>query len=149
MTTQTGERPARFASAELYAEVQQFYARHLRLLDSGAIDDWARTFTEDGTFEVPTVPAANGRAAIAASMHRAAAALAESGEVRRHWHGMVDVEPFGDGTWRVSCYAMVFATPRGGPSALFRVCVCEDVLVRVRGELLVRARRVTRDDLAP
>ncbi|SCF39277.1 SnoaL-like domain-containing protein [Micromonospora matsumotoense] len=133
----------------LYVEVQQFYARHMHLLDAGAAHEWAQTFTEDGTFEAPTLDEpTRGRAELIAAMSRTAAELAAAGDVRRHWHGMLDVRPGADGTIAVRCYALVFSTLLGGAPRLYRTCVCEDVLVFEDGQLRVRSRRVTRDDLA-
>ncbi|MFI1913913.1 nuclear transport factor 2 family protein [Nocardia sp. NPDC020380] len=132
---------------ELYAEVMQFYAEHMHLLDSGAATEWAETFCADGTFDVPTLPApVQGRAALAAAIRHAAEQQAKAGEVHRHWHGMVAITPHDDGTLAVRCYALVFATARGGDTRLHRACVCEDVLTRTEGALRVRSRRVTRDD---
>ncbi|MFE0038597.1 nuclear transport factor 2 family protein [Streptomyces sp. NPDC058992] len=131
----------------LYAEVQQFYAHHMHLLDAGDGEGWARTFTEDGSFAPPSLPEpVVGRDALAAGVHKAAAALSETGEVHRHLLGMVSVRPCEDGELKVRSYAQIIATPRGGSPRLHLMCVCDDVLVRVDGELKVRARRVTRDD---
>ncbi|MBD0842312.1 nuclear transport factor 2 family protein [Streptomyces sp. TRM68416] len=149
-TTQTAqqETPAPAVTAEVYAEVQQFYAEHLHLLDGGTVDAWADTFTADAIFDVPTLPEPlRGREALAGSLRRTAAQLAADGVQRRHWHGMVAVFPQADGTLRVRCYSLVFSTPLGGDPALHRVCVCEDVLVREDGRLKVHRRKVTRDDL--
>jgi hypothetical protein len=60
---------------------------------------------------------------------------------------MLDVTRQPDGRVRVRCYALVFATPRGGVPTLHRTCVCQDVLVHVDGTLRVQHRHVTRDDL--
>jgi hypothetical protein len=152
MSTQTETRngapldPAAFAV--IYAEVQQFYARHMQLLDAGRAGEWAQTFAADGTFSVPTLPEpVRGREALTAAVQRSAGELAEARVIHRHWHGMLDVEPGADGTLRVRCYALIFATPSGGTPALHRTCVCEDVLIREGGRLVVKHRRVTRDDL--
>ncbi|WP_336159389.1 nuclear transport factor 2 family protein [Amycolatopsis sp. VC5-11] len=135
------------AFAQLYAQVQQFYARHLQVLDSGSATAWAETFAEDGSLDLPgAAEPVRGRAAIVESMSRSAAAFAAAGETRRHWHGMLDVTERLDGSIGVRCYALVFRTVRDNPSTLHRVCVCEDVLVREDGVLKVRTRRVTRDD---
>jgi SnoaL-like domain len=147
--TQTQTRPAGdTVGAELQAEVQQFYARHMQLLDDGRAEEWAETFTADGSFAPPTLPEpVRGRANLAAAVGRAHAELVAAGETHRHWHGMVHVQPATDGTLLVRCYALVFATPRGGEPRIHRACVCTDVLVREDGELRVRERVVTRDDL--
>lgn len=135
--------------ARLYAEVQQFYARHFHLLDSGDAEGWAATFTEDGFFHPETLPEpVSGRAALAAGVRTAHQGLLDDGLQRRHWHGMVCVEPRQDAeVLDVRCYALIFTTPRGGSPALHLTCVCEDVLVRVDGCWQVRERRVTRDDM--
>ncbi|SCD61166.1 SnoaL-like domain-containing protein [Streptomyces sp. DvalAA-19] len=134
-------------SVQLCAEVQQFYARHMQYLDDGAAEEWARTFTEDGSFHPPSLPEpVRGREALAEGARKAAAGLAEAGEVHRHLLSMVAVDAGDDGSLRVRSYAQIVATPRGGRPRLHLMCVCEDVLVREGGELLVRERRVTRDD---
>ncbi|KUN18490.1 hydroxylacyl-CoA dehydrogenase [Streptomyces corchorusii] len=135
-------------SDQLYVEVQRFYAVHMHLLDEGEAERWAATFTEDGTFEAPALDEpVRGRAALAASIRHGAAEREAAGEVHRHWHGMITVAVRSDGALAVRCYALVFASPKGGPSRLHRVCVCEDVLVREGGGLRVRSRYVTRDDM--
>lgn len=134
-------------SAEVLADVQQFLARHMHLLDSGDAEGWARTFTVDGSFAPPSLPEpVRGRAELAAGVRKSAAALAEAGEVHRHVLSTLHVDPQGDGSLRVRSYAQIIATPRGGEPRLHLMCVCEDILVRRDGELLVRERRVTRDD---
>lgn len=149
MTAQTETQPySATGFGALYAEIQQFYARHMHLLDSGAADEWAADFTEDASFSVPTLPApVSGREALAASVKRTADALAAAGEQHRHWPGVFDVRPQDDGSVVVHSYTTVFASPRGGESRVHRVCTCTDVLVRRSGRLLVRDRRVARDDL--
>ncbi|WP_203217529.1 nuclear transport factor 2 family protein [Nocardia arthritidis] len=137
------------AFERLYAEVQQFYAQHFQLLDSGAAEEWAATFTEDGVFAPPTLPQpVRGRVALAEGLRRTIAELAAAGEVHRHWHGMISVDQDQDGSVRVTCYALVLATKLGGDSRLHRVCVCTDRLVREAGAFRVLHRSVTRDDLA-
>lgn len=134
----------------VYAEVQQFYAHHMHLLDAGNGEGWALTFTEDGSFEPPSLPEpVVGRDALATGVNKAAAALSEAGEVHRHLLSMVSVEPREDGELCVRSYAQIIATPRGGSPRIHLMCVCDDVLVRVDGELKVRERRVTRDDQHP
>jgi 3-phenylpropionate/cinnamic acid dioxygenase small subunit len=136
------------APAELYAQVQQFYAYHFQLLDSGAAQEWAATFTPDGWFWPQTLPEpVRGRQALAAGVRRTHAALAEAGERHRHWHGMVHVVPESPDRLRVRCYALVFAIPTGGPPRLHLTCECDDVLVAADGGWQVARRRVTRDDL--
>ncbi|MGP4020952.1 nuclear transport factor 2 family protein [Saccharopolyspora sp. 5N708] len=133
--------------AETYARVQQFYARHMYLLDTGAAEEWAATFTADGVFEPPSAPEPiAGRQALTSGVRAAKAALAEKGEQHRHLLLSLDVEPRPDGSLRVRSYAQIIATPRGGQPRLHLMCVTHDRLVTEDGELRVAHRKVTRDD---
>lgn len=133
--------------AEIYAEVQNFYARHMYLLDSGAAQEWAGTFTADGVFAPPSAPEPIvGRAALAAGVRESAARLRESAEQHRHLLLSMEVQPQEDGSLLVRSYAMIIATPEGGDPRLHLMCVTHDVLVREDGALRVKHRRVSRDD---
>ncbi|MBX7469547.1 nuclear transport factor 2 family protein [Streptomyces sp. NPDC058961] len=135
------------APAEVYAEVQHFYARQMRHLDSGEAEVWAGTFTADGSFAPPSLPEpVRGRPALTEGARKAAAGLAAAGETHRHWVGMLTVTPADDGSLTAESQVSIIAVPRGGPARLHLVCSCRDVLVREAGELLVRERVVTRDD---
>jgi 3-phenylpropionate/cinnamic acid dioxygenase small subunit len=136
--------------ADLYQEVQQFYADQMRLLDDGAVAEWAQTFTEDGVFAANAHPEPiRGRVAIEAGARAAAEELARTGVRRRHWLGMVSVRPgTDDSSLAVDSYALVIATPRDGKPTLHASTSCVDDLVRDGDGWLVRHRRVTRDDLA-
>lgn len=134
-------------TAQVYAEVQQFYAGHMQMLDSGDAAGWAATFTLDGSFEPPSLPEpVRGRDALETGVRRAAAEHAAKGEVHRHLMSMVSVDQRADGVLHVRSYTQVVVTPRGGPARLDLMCVCDDELVRDGDELRVRRRRVTRDD---
>lgn len=134
--------------ADLYAEVQQFYANHIWFLDEGDFEEAAMTFTEDATMvSPPKVPEPiRGRANLRAGLRRTAEALAAEGIRYRRCHTMVSVAPQPGGELQIRAYVQVVRTRRGGESALHAMCVCEDVLVRENGELKVRQRVVTRDD---
>jgi hypothetical protein len=137
-------------TSALYLAVQQFYARHMHVLDAGMAEEWAATFTPDGSFSAPGLDApVRGRAALAAAVRDTKARLAAAGEIHRHWHGMVHVNPpREDGSVVVRCYALVIAVGSSGEPRMHRSCVCEDVLVPAEGatgQWLVRERRVTPD----
>jgi hypothetical protein len=135
------------APAEVYFEVQQFYARHMHLLDSGDAAGWAATFTPDGSFAPPSLPEPiRGREALEAGVRRAAAEHEANGEVHRHLMSMAAVDQAADGMLHVRSYTQVIVTPRGGQARLDLMCVCTDELIRDGGQLRVRTRRVTRDD---
>ncbi len=135
--------------AELYAEIQQFYARQMQLLDSGNAAAWADTFTEDGVFAANARPEpARGRETIRAAAAQAKAQHAEQGLQIRHWLGMLDVDAQPDGSALVRSYALIICTPRGGQAVVQLSTSCEDVLVRgADGDWLVSDRKVVRDDL--
>ncbi|MGW1056174.1 nuclear transport factor 2 family protein [Streptomyces sp. NPDC001118] len=146
MTASTDILPAA-EFATVHAEVQQFYAEHMQLLDSGAASEWAATFTEDGSFAPPSAPEPIvGRRALEAGVRAARAELDERGEAVRHLFSMIAVRPLPDATLKVRSYVQVVSTPQDGEPKLTLMCVCTDVLVREQGKLLVKERQVTRDD---
>ncbi|MDL5205438.1 nuclear transport factor 2 family protein [Streptomyces sp. ALI-76-A] len=135
--------------AALYAQVQQFYAHQMRILDAHDTERWAGTFTEDAVLELPAlsepVPA---RAGLARYARAGAARQRRAGGRLTHWVGMLDAEPQADGSVHTRCSALVYVTPSGDGPKVLRVCVMADVLVRAHGEWRIAHRRVTRDDLA-
>lgn len=136
-------------TADLQAALQRFYAEQMQLLDGGATEAWARTFTDDGVFAASGQPApVRGRHAIAAAARAAREQLDNARVVHRHWLGMLTADPQDDGSVRARCYALVISTPLGGSPAIHRSTICEDELVPADGSWLVRRRVVTRDDLA-
>ncbi|MGW5703095.1 MULTISPECIES: SRPBCC family protein [Amycolatopsis] len=135
-------------SAELYTSLQAFYARQMRLLDNGEAERWAETFTEDGVFAQNAKPRPmSGRADIAASMRRGLDRLAATGLRRRHWTGMLEVEPLPGGEVRTNYYALVISTPKGGKAELYLSTTCSDLLVRWGNGWLVRHRQVDHDNV--
>ncbi|MEV4510287.1 nuclear transport factor 2 family protein [Dactylosporangium sp. NPDC049525] len=134
----------------LYQRVQQFYAVQMRLLDEGRAEEWAATFTEDGEFGQDRRPEPRrGRAEIGGRLRTAADALAARGVLRRHWLGMLAVDPQPDGTVLTRYYALVIETPQGGPSALHLSTAVDDVLVPDGDAFLVRRRYVVHDGWTP
>lgn len=135
-------------TAGLYQEIQQFYAQQMHLLDDGRVEEWARTFTEDGVFAANAQPVpAVGRAAITKAAADATAAYAAAGVQRRHWLGMVSVESATEQAVTARCYALVIETPRGGRPEIKASTLCEDRIVRQDGAWQIEDRRITRDDL--
>ncbi|MDX2596056.1 nuclear transport factor 2 family protein [Streptomyces sp. WI03-4A] len=136
------------ATAGLYQEIQQFYAQQMHLLDDGRVEEWARTFTEDGVFAANAQPVpAVGRAAITEAAAKATDAYAAAGVQRRHWLGMVSVESATGQTVIARCYALVIETPRGGRPEIKASTLCEDRIVRADGAWQIQDRQITRDDL--
>jgi actinorhodin biosynthesis protein ActVIA len=131
---------------DLYVEVQEFYARQMQLLDGGAFEEYADTFTEDGEFtHTPNQPAARTRAGIVHELHRFHERFAADPVVRRHWFNMIRLEPQDDGSVRSTYYALVVTTRPGRNVTIAPSCVVHDVLVRENGALLNRSRRVEHD----
>jgi hypothetical protein len=138
-------RPA--VDNDLYLEIQRFYARQMRLLDSAAVSQWAETFTEDGVFAAAGLEPVAGRSTIAAAAGEARARLAAAGRQHRHWIGMLTVDRGAGETLIATSYAMVIEVPVGGDAKLHRSTVCTDELVSGPDGWLVRHRRVARDDM--
>jgi 3-phenylpropionate/cinnamic acid dioxygenase small subunit len=131
----------------LYAEVQQFYARQMQLLDSGDGLAWGQTFTADGVFEASGAPGpVQGREAISTAAQDVVDQFAAAAISRRHLISMLTVDPLEDGTVRARSYALVLEIPDGREAAVQSFSTCDDVLASEDGRWLVRARRVTRED---
>jgi bifunctional aromatase (cyclase/dehydratase) len=144
--TQQIDRPDSTRQAETYHQVQQFYARQMRLLDSGEAEQWADTFTEDGVFHQNVDPAPlEGRPAIAVAARRRIETIKSDDLTRRHWLGMLETDEQPDGTVRTRYYAMAMATPQGGRLEVYVSTVSEDVLVRTQDGWLVKHRYVVHD----
>ncbi|GGQ46688.1 nuclear transport factor 2 family protein [Streptomyces mutabilis] len=147
MTVSPPQAP--YVSADLYAQIQQFYSRQMNLLDGSAADPvaWSQTFTEDAVLgsnfqETPDT----GRAAILKSMRDALAHISAQGTGDfRHWLAMIDVQPQPDGTLRTRYYGLAMATPEGGSLKIRGHVLCRDELVRQAGRWLVRRRHLEAD----
>ncbi|ATZ29781.1 nuclear transport factor 2 family protein [Streptomyces lavendulae] len=136
-----------FVPAELYTQVQQFYARQMGLLDDGFPDAWADTFTEDAVFQEASRldEPLRGRDAIRDSS-RARKKRLEAEEIDfRHWLGMLDVRPQADGSLHARSYALAMRTRRGGELDIFASVVCHDRLVSVEGAWQVAERDLHHD----
>lgn len=153
MTTQVGTSSVgqgEYVSAELYAQVQQFYARQMGLIDDGRPDEWARTFTEDAVFEEAgrLNEPVKGREAIRVSSRARQERLDKERIDFRHWMGMLDVSPRDDGSVDARAYALVMRTAPGGALDVFASVLCHDRLVPVDGGWQVRHRRLRHDGSA-
>ncbi|WP_069814241.1 nuclear transport factor 2 family protein [Streptomyces sp. TP-A0874] len=149
MSTETTGRaalPGTYVPAELYSQVQQFYARQMGLIDDGRAEEWAATFTEDAVFEEPSrLDPLRGRDAIRVSCRARADRLEAENTDFRHWLGMLDVRPQDDGSLRTRAYALAMRIPRGGALDIFASVVCEDHLVPSDGGWAVRHRHLQHD----
>ncbi|ATZ29844.1 nuclear transport factor 2 family protein [Streptomyces lavendulae] len=149
MSEATSGAGADYVPAALYAEVQQFYARQMNLLEGEAADPdaWAETFTEDAVFESAGEPEPQtGREDLRETVRAGVNHIAAQGLDFRHWFGMVGVEQRPDDTLRTRYYALAMATPQGGPLKIRGSLLCHDDLVRGEdGRLLVRRRSLDAD----
>ncbi|GAA4689017.1 hypothetical protein GCM10023347_51040 [Streptomyces chumphonensis] len=145
--TETPTATGPYVSADLYAQVQQFYARQMGLIDDGHPDAWADTFTEDAVFAEASrlKEPLRGREVIRASCRERQRRLDAEGIDFRHWLGMLDVRPQPDGSLRTRAYALAMRTPRGGALEIFASVVCHDHLVAGDGGWRVRSRDLTHD----
>lgn len=135
-------------SAALFAEIQQFYGRHMRAMDEGRVAEWTGDFLADAVFATNARPEPQrGRAEIARNARAAARQLQEDGVLRRHCVGTLELRRAKDATLVAKTYALITRTVVGGRSELEFVCTCEDVLVRQDGRWFIRHRQVHRDDL--
>ncbi|MEV6560862.1 nuclear transport factor 2 family protein [Nocardia sp. NPDC051756] len=135
-------------SAELHTEVTLFYARHMRAMDEGRVQDWTADFAEDGVFETNArLDPQIGRAAIANGAGAAAQKLLTDNVLRRHCLTTLDIRHGLDEVIHASSYAIIVRTPPGGPTAVEFLCTCDDELIHVNEQLLIRRRSVKRDDL--
>lgn len=138
----------RTTRSDLYAEVQQFYARQMQELDSGKLEAYADTFTEDAEFgHTPGREPARTRAGIIRDLYTVHERFAEDPQQRRHLFTMMNLDPQEDGCIRSTVYALVITTRPGGKPELVRSCVVRDVLVRENGDLRNRSRMVEHDGL--
>ncbi|MEU9731519.1 nuclear transport factor 2 family protein [Streptomyces sp. NPDC048002] len=146
--TEAAAVPDQAPEGGLYQRIQQFYARQMRLLDHGAVQEWADTFTEDGVFDQNVAAPLKGRVDIAAASQKRVDQIVADGITRRHWLGMLEVDPQDDeGVVRTRYYAVSLATERGAvvPPRITASTYAEDTLVPSEGGWLVRYRRVTHD----
>ncbi|MGW1354272.1 nuclear transport factor 2 family protein [Streptomyces sp. NPDC002409] len=148
MTTYATEPRLGTDRTALYVEVQQFYARQVRLLDDLRAEEFAATFTADGVFAPsPGIPPARGREAIAAELRAAHVRRFGTEPVRRrHWYNMLSVDPGPDDSLITHYYTLVMVSRPWDPVPVVSPSsVVEDVLVYEGGELHTRERRVTPD----
>ncbi|MGW4382449.1 nuclear transport factor 2 family protein [Kitasatospora sp. NPDC004531] len=142
--------------AELQVEVQDFYARQVRLQNEGRAEEWAATFTEDARLTHEPEDAVvhrvgkgafTGRAELAATMRGLNKKLADARIRQRHLYTMLLVDERDDGTVEASYYTLVFRISPGQKPAPEVSCPTTDVLVRGDdGKLRVRSRTIGHDE---
>ncbi|WP_395365308.1 nuclear transport factor 2 family protein [Streptomyces sp. YH02] len=131
-------------TADVYVEVQQFYARQMRLLDGNDFAGFGSTFTEDGVFTPAGAGALEGPALISKAAEAAAGRF--NGGQPRHWFDMLTVESDGDAALHTAYYAVVSVTSADGSNRLEQSVTVQDVLVRTENGLRNSSRVIRRDD---
>ena len=132
-------------SADVYVQIQQFYATQMRLLDTGHAEEWADTFTDDGVFHQSVARPLRGREEIARAARRRVDDINTEGWARRHWLAMLEVQPAEDGAVTTRYYGVAMATPSNGSLTVYASTSCADTLVVEDGRWLVRHRWVEHD----
>ncbi|HZU56439.1 MAG TPA: nuclear transport factor 2 family protein [Actinocrinis sp.] len=132
------------AQADLYAEVQRFYAYQMPLLEDRRVDDFADTFTGDGVYaHAKDGWEITGREKLKAEIGAAVPHYGNS--VFRHWFDKLLIEPCDENTLRVRLRALVSVTAEDGSVTFEPSSTIEDVLVRIDGLLYTKSRVVRHD----
>lgn len=131
-------------SAELYTEIQMFYAHQMPLLEERRVEEFALTFTEDGVYaHAKDGWELVGREKLVTEIR---ASLPHYGtSVFRHWFDKTVVEPVDEATYKVTFRSLVSITDEAGQVTFEPSATVEDVLVRRDGRLLSKSRVVRHD----
>ncbi|MEU5045326.1 nuclear transport factor 2 family protein [Streptomyces griseorubiginosus] len=136
------------STTDLYALVQHFYAHQMQALDGLRFEDYAATFTEDGTFQhSPGAEPARTRPGIVRELVAFHERFEGDPVQRRHWFNHIALEPQSDGSIRSTVYALVVTVRPGGKPEIAPSCVVHDVLEVVGDQVLTRSRLVTHDQM--
>lgn len=135
----------------LHIEIQDFYARQSRALDSLDIDAFAEFFTDDGVMtHAHRNQSLSGKASLIENSRRLLPTF--EGRQVRHWFHQFVVDSFVDPVdgprIEVSYYTLVSSVDRDGTISFEPTFLAEDRLVRVGGELKVKSRIIYRDQPA-
>ncbi|WP_198944236.1 nuclear transport factor 2 family protein [Streptomyces sp. CB03234] len=143
--SQTAQAPAvaPVVSADLYVEVQSFYAHQMPLLEGRDLESFAGTFTDDCVFGYEGAWQLEGREALIGGMRAAIPRYGTS--TIRHWFDGWRIEPLADGTVRVTATALVSVTDEEGAVTFEPSCTVTDVLVRTEDGLRTRSRLIRHD----
>ncbi|MYS20715.1 actinorhodin biosynthesis protein ActVIA [Streptomyces sp. DvalAA-14] len=137
-----------YAMTDVYSQVQHFYAHQMQALDSLRFEDYAATFTEDGTFQhSPGVEPARTRAGIVAELVSFHRRFDDDPVQRRHYFTHIALTAQDDGSISSTVYALVITTRPGGTPVVAPSCVVHDVLEVEEGRVLTRSRTVTHDQM--
>jgi len=140
------EIPGRPVPERWYAELQGFYAGHVRHRDEGAVADWLAALDDDA--ELTTNVFSARRAELGEAMRWLDEQPGQAGLRRRHLLSTFVALRQPDDTVVTRYYALVVAGRPGERPAVHSTSVACDVLARSEtGEWRVRRREIMRDDL--
>ncbi|GDY32005.1 nuclear transport factor 2 family protein [Gandjariella thermophila] len=131
----------------VWAELGQFYAEQMAILDDGDAEGWVDTFTEEGVFVPPNgAPEVKGRAALLAGTRSTVARLKEAGTVRRHVLTNMNLVELADSSARTTSYVLIVDSV-AGETRITMSTVMRDELVSDGRRWYVARRVVRRDDV--
>ncbi|GHG77720.1 nuclear transport factor 2 family protein [Streptomyces griseocarneus] len=135
-------------SSDLYAQVQHFYARQMQALDNGRIEEYAATFTKDGSFQhSPGIDPVVGRDNILAELRSFLKKYDDDPTQRRHYFNQMVLDPQEDGSLRSTVYALIVRVRPNEQPEVWPSTVVHDVIDLTDGEILLRSRSVSYDQL--
>ncbi|MBB5156850.1 nuclear transport factor 2 family protein [Saccharopolyspora phatthalungensis] len=130
------------------AELEQFYAEQMAMLDEGDATSWVDTFTEDGSFVPPNgAPEVKGRTALREGTDQTITRLSDAGTVRRHVLTNLNLVALEYGQAQTVAYVLVVDSTKG-ESQITTSTVMRDELTSDGTRWRVARRVVRRDDLA-
>ena len=130
--------------------IRELYARYNACVDTGAYDEWAACFTEDGIFS-PAVES-GGRAAIAAlGKARYEARASQPWEQPQHWNANLLFATESNAREAAAiCYIARMVKMKASGEVVVNVLgMYRDRLAKVDGRWLFRSRTVSFDTLPP
>ncbi|MFD7450305.1 nuclear transport factor 2 family protein [Kitasatospora sp. NPDC059827] len=135
--------------AELYAEVQQFYARQMQALDGGRFAEYAATFTADGTFQhTPGTEPAVGPAGVEKELEAFHERFRDDPVQRRHYFNQIVLEPLENGDLRSTVYALIVRVRPQERPEVWPSCVVHDVVAVTEQGIRLRSRSISYDQLS-
>ncbi|MEV7088425.1 nuclear transport factor 2 family protein [Streptomyces sp. NPDC093085] len=149
VTDMTGMADVTGVTTDLYTRVQQFYAVQMQALDGGRFEEYAATFTKDGSFQhSPNAEPAVGRDGIVTELVAFHKRYDGDPVQRRHWFNQIVLEPRADGSLQSTVYALVVTVRPGGTPVIAPSCLVHDVLVVADdGGIRTRSRRIDHDQM--
>lgn len=129
--------------ADLRAEITDFYARQMPLLEQRQLAEFAETFTDDCEFGYEGAWQLRGREALLEGMRANIPRYGTS--TIRHWFDSRRVEAAPDGDLTVTASCLVSVTTEDGEVSFEPSCTVRDLLVRTGHGLRVHRRTIRHD----